>query len=229
MSKKSNNTKKLYKSPISTFFENKKIGTNVYSEDDYNSNDGMLTTVWGPSMWHYLHTMSFNYPIHPTEADKTHYRDFILNLENVLPCGKCRKNLKKNFKKLPLEMKDMESRDTFSRYIYNLHEVINKMLRKKPGLTYEDVRERYEHFRARCAKPLKSLKKCSHKTKLKNKTKKHVRFSKRINQISEKGCTEPLYGEKSKCVLKIVPQDKKCESFEMDEKCIKKRGSDIVD
>jgi len=228
MSKKSN-TKKLYKSPIPAFFENKKIGTNVYSEDDYNSNDGMLTTVWGPSMWHYLHTMSFNYPIHPTEADKTHYRDFILNLENVLPCGKCRKNLKKNFKKLPLEMKDMESRDAFSRYIYNLHEVINKMLRKKSGLTYEDVRERYEHFRARCAKPLKSLKKCSHKTKLKNKTKKHVRFSKRIKQISEKGCTEPLYGEKSKCVLKIVPQDKKCESFEMDEKCIKKRESDIVD
>jgi len=63
----------------------------VYSEDDYNSNDGMLTTVWGPSMWHYLHTMSFNYPVHPTDADKNHYRDFILNLEHVLPCGKCRK------------------------------------------------------------------------------------------------------------------------------------------
>jgi hypothetical protein len=215
-------TMKNYKSPIPNFLKNQK---NVYSEDDYNSNDGMLTTVWGPSMWHYLHTMSFNYPNHPTEENKKHYRDFILNLENVLPCGKCRKNLKKNFKKLPLEMKDMESRDSFSRYIYNLHEVINKMLKKKSGLTYEDVRERYEHFRARCAKPLKSLKKCS---KPKNSTIKHVRFSKKIKTISEKGCTEPLYGEKSKCVLKIVPQDKKCESFEMDEKCIKKRESDIV-
>jgi hypothetical protein len=189
----------------------------------------MLTTVWGPSMWHYLHTMSFNYPIRPTEADKKHYRDFILNLENVLPCGKCRKNLKKNFKKLPLEMKDMESRETFSRYIYNLHEVINKMLRKKSGLTYEDVRERYEHFRARCVKPLKSLKKCSRPKENKSKkTVKHVRFSKKLKMIGEKGCTEPLYGEKSKCVLKIVPHDKKCESFEMDEKCIKKRESDVL-
>jgi hypothetical protein len=221
-------TKKVYKSPIPEFYKNKNIDTTVYSEDDYNSNDGMLTTVWGPSMWHYLHTMSFNYPVHPTEENKKHYRDFILNLENVLPCGKCRKNLKKNFKKLPLEMKDMESRETFSRYIYNLHEVINKMLHKKSGLTYDDVRERYEHFRARCAKPLKSLKKCSQK-KIKNTTIKHVRFSKKIKTISEKGCTEPLYGEKSKCVLKIVPHDKKCESFEMDEKCIKKRESDIVD
>jgi len=228
MSKKSN-TKKIYKSPIPAFFKNKNIGSNVYSEDDYNSNDGMLTTVWGPSMWHYLHTMSFNYPIHPTEENKTHYRDFILNLENVLPCGKCRKNLKKNLKKLPLEKKDMESRETFSRYIYNLHEVINKMLKKKSGLTYDDVRERYEHFRARCAKPLKSLKslkKCSRTAK--NKSAKHVRFSRKIKLLGEKGCTEPLYGEKSKCVLKIVPQDKKCESFEMDEKCIKKRESHLL-
>ena len=26
----------------------------------------MLTTVWGPSLWHSLHTMSFNYPVKPT-------------------------------------------------------------------------------------------------------------------------------------------------------------------
>jgi hypothetical protein len=216
----SRKTQKIYKSPLPPYLKNK----TVYSQDDYNSNDGMLTTVWGPSMWHYLHTMSFNYPVHPTPEDKKHYRDFILNLENVLPCGKCRKNLKKNFKKLPLEEKDMESRETFSRYIYNLHEVINKMLKKKSGLTYEDVRERYEHFRARCAKPMKSLKKCT----LTKKSGKTVRFSKKIKILDEKGCTEPLYGEKSKCILKIVPQDKKCDSFEMDEKCIKKRESDVL-
>lgn len=195
----------------------------VYSEDDYNSNDGMLTTVWGPSMWHYLHTMSFNYPVHPTDADKTHYRDFILNLEYVLPCGKCRKNLHKNFKKLPLEMKHMNSRATFSRYIYDLHEVINTMLKKHPGLSYEDVRERYEHFRSRCTKSFK----LRNKTMKKTMKKKHVHFAKKIAVSEEKGCTEPLYGEKSKCILKIVPQEKKCESFQMDEKCIKKRGDGV--
>jgi hypothetical protein len=34
----------------------------VYTEEDYKSGDGMLTTVWGPGLWHFLHTMSFNYP-----------------------------------------------------------------------------------------------------------------------------------------------------------------------
>ena len=46
----------------------------VFSEQEYNSGDGMLTTVWGPSLWHYLHTMSFNYPNQPTKKDKENYK-----------------------------------------------------------------------------------------------------------------------------------------------------------
>jgi len=173
----------------------------------------MLTTVWGPSMWHYLHTMSFNYPVHPTDNEKRHYRDFVLSLEYVLPCGKCRKNLGKNFKKLPLTMKQMESRATFSKYIYDLHEVVNDMLCKKSHLSYSEVRERYEHFRSRCTKSL-------HKIRVRKTIKKRKK---------EKGCTEPLYGEKSKCILRIVPQTEKCETLEIDNKCIKKRESALLD
>ena len=112
----------------------------------------------------------------------------------------------------------MENRTTFSKYVYDLHELINDMLKKRSGLTYEEVRERYEHFRARCSQS--------------NKTEKRVRFSKKISTIDitthngnkkEKGCVVPLYGEKSKCVLQIVPQDTKCETFQIDDQCIKKQ------
>ena len=103
----------------------------VYTKDEYNSSDGMLTAVWGPSVWHFLHTMSFNYPIEPTTEQKQHYRDFVLNLRHVLPCKYCRINLVTNFKQLPLTMTQMKSRETFSRYIYDLHELVNKMLHKK--------------------------------------------------------------------------------------------------
>ena len=89
----------------------------VYTQKEYNSGDGMLTTVWGPSMWHYLHTMSFNYPVDPTIEDKKHYRDFVLNLRYVLPCKYCRINLKTNFKHLPITMSVMKNRESFSRYI----------------------------------------------------------------------------------------------------------------
>lgn len=181
--------------------KSKKFQKSIYTRKHYQSNDGMLTTVWGPSTWHLLHTMSFNYPVNPTCDDKRNYRDFILNLRNVLPCGKCRENLCKNFRKLPLTMKNMHSRDTFSRYVYNLHEVVNKMLKKKSGLTYGDVKERYEHFRARCTQN---------------------DFKDKNENGKEKGCTEPIYGEKAKCVLKIVPQDTKCDTFQMSDKCVKR-------
>ena len=113
----------------------------VYTKKHFKSGDGMLTTVWGPSLWHYMHTMSFNYPIKPTDKDKKYYKDFIINLQHVLPCKYCRDNLKKNFKAHPLRMCDMKNRDTYSRYVYELHETVNKMLGKKSGLTYCDVRK----------------------------------------------------------------------------------------
>lgn len=180
----------------------------VFTKKDYNSGDGFLTSVWGPAMWHYLHTMSFNYPVNPTPEDKKHYRDFIINLQYVLPCKYCRMNLTNNFKKKPLQMCDMASRDTFSRYIYELHETINKMLGKKSHLTYCQVRDRYENFRSRCTEEkgkVFTFKKTTTKKK------------------KEKGCTEPLYGKKSKCVINIVPQEDKSATFKMDKKCIKSR------
>ena len=112
----------------------------MYTKKDFESNDGMLTTVWGASQWHFLHTMSFNYPNHPTEMQKKAYRNYMLNLKHVLPCGKCRNNLKENYRKLPLHMSCMRNRETFSKYVYDLHELVNDMLGKKSGLTYDQVR-----------------------------------------------------------------------------------------
>lgn len=174
----------------------------VFTRKQYTSGDGMLTTVWGPSMWHYLHTMSFNYPNNPTKEEKKQYKNFILQLQYVLPCKYCRVNLKNNFKHMPIKECHMKNRFTFSKYIYDLHEFVNKMLKKKSNLSYCDVRERYEHFRARCGKKKNKL------FKLKKTKKKH------------KGCTEPIHKVKSKGVVHIVPHDVKCDSMVIDNKCV---------
>jgi len=92
----------------------------VYNKKDYSSSNGMLTSVWGPSMWHTLHTISFNYPVNPSKKDVKNYKYFILNLQYILPCSYCRENLKNNFKKFPLKNNHMKNRDTFSYYIYQL-------------------------------------------------------------------------------------------------------------
>ena len=180
----------------------------VFSKKDFYSGDGFVTSIWGPAQWHMLHTISFNYPVNPTSEQKHQYRNFVLSLQHILPCGACRKNLLNNFKKLPLKMEHMKSRDTFSRYIYNLHEYINKILNKKSNLSYCDVRERYEHFRSRCTDP-------------KPKVFKPSDFNRTRKNKKEKGCTEPLYGKKARCILNIVPQEKKGQSIQIDKKCIK--------
>lgn len=180
----------------------------TFNKKDYSSGDGMLTSVWGPSLWHYLHVISFNYPNEPTKLQKSKYKQMLLNLQYTLPCKYCRINLKNNFKKFPLNNSIFENRNSFSRYIYNLHELINKMLGKKSNLSYCDVRDRYEQFRSRCVidKPkIFKYKENFNKTKSKK----------------EKGCTEPLYGKKSKCIINIVPQEKKCKTFNIDKKCLK--------
>lgn len=186
---------------------NKTRRKRVFSLKEYNANDGMISSVWGPAMWHYLHTMSFNYPVNPTIEDKQHYKCFVLNLRYVLPCKYCRMNLKTNFKQLPLKNSDMKNRETFSRYIYELHELVNRMLDKKSNLTYCEVRERYEHFRSRCT---------DEKPKI-------FKFTKTLKKKKEKGCTEPLYGKKSKCIINIVPQSVKGPTLQIDKQCIKTR------
>ena len=184
----------------------------VFNEDDYKSSDGMLTYVWGPSLWHSLHTMSFNYPVKPTKDEKNHYINFIHSLKFTLPCKYCRLNLKRNLKETGFSMKCMQNRDTFSNYIYNLHNHINEMLGKKNVLTYDKVRERYENFRSRCSntktQKVKRFKMDKKKVcKSSNKTKK------------EMGCTNPINGIKSKCLITIVPKNDKRETFKMDPRC----------
>lgn len=174
---------------------------NIFNSNDYDSGEGMLTSVWGPSLWHSIHTISFNYPVKPSKEEKNNYYNFVINLKNVLPCRYCRENFVNNLKQIKFSMNAMKNRDSFSKAMFDLHETVNCMLNKKSGLTYEEVRERYEIFRSRCLQKPKKTKKKSKK---------------------EKGCTNPLYGVKSKCVLNIVPKNKKCKSFNIDQTCIPK-------
>jgi hypothetical protein len=180
----------------------------TFTRKEYMSGDGMMTSIWGPAMWHALHTISFDYPVHPTNEEKKHYKEYIESLKYVLPCKYCRLNLTNNLKIYPIRECHMKNRDTFSRYVYSLHEIINKMLGKKSGLSYCDVRETYEHFRSRCSQ---------------SDGKKLFKFNK-TRKNKEKGCTAPLYGKNAKCVIKIIPEEEKEPSFSVDNRCVKVRG-----
>ena len=137
----------------------------------------MQARVWGPATWFFMHTVSFNYPAKPTPQQRRQYFAWIKSMGNVLPCGKCRENFKDNLCAAGFGMEVMQSRDTFSRFVWRLHDEVNKLLHKK-SKAYEKVRDQYEGYRAKCLD-----KKGSHE-----------------------GCSEPEFRrKKQKCIVSVVP------------------------
>lgn len=171
-----------------------------FTSEEYNSNDGMSTMVWGSSMWFSLHTISFNYPVNPSQNDKNDYYNYILSLTKVLPCRACRDNLDKNLKEIKFGMDHMKNREIFSRFIYDLHNHVNRMLGKPNYKTYEEVRDQYEMFRARCVN--------NTPVELKHKP----------------GCVLPNNGIKSRCIINIVPAEIGGDSLIIDKRCSPKSG-----
>ena len=71
------------------------------------------------------------------------------------------------------------------------------------------ARDRYEQFRSRCV--IENSKIFKYKVNF-NKTK----------SKKEKGCIDSFIWEKSKMrIINIVPQEKKCKTFNIDKKCLK--------
>ena len=170
----------------------------IFDNDDYKSNNGMVTSIWGPPLWFSLHMTSFNYPVEPTKEHKQQYYAYFTSLKWTLPCKYCRDNYAKNLEGLPLDKNALKNRETFSRWLYDIHNKVNRNLGKEIYKTYDDVREFYEHFRARCT-------------------------VERQPKGKDKGCTLPLYGDKGTTVLSILPETKVkyLNTINVSEKCKK--------
>ena len=161
----------------------------LFSKEDYSSNNGMITSIWGPGMWHFLHTISFNYPNKPTKEDKAHYKQYIDSLQHVLPCKYCRENYGNNLKNAGYKAGVFKNRDTFSRFVYRLHNEVNKQLDKPTCLTYEEVRDRYENYRSRCLSA--------------------DEIAKMIQRKKERGCVHPIHGESRRAII-IIKKKSDC-------------------
>lgn len=182
-------------------------GRNLFQQADYNSGDGMQTAIFGPVFWTAIHLVSFNYPVAPSEQQRIDYEAWLRATGRVLPCKHCRDNFEKNFEAAWTD-DAMTNRDTFSRFCYRLHDEVNRMLDKTTNHTYQEIRDIYEGFRARCLTPTE---------------KEAFRRSQR-----EAGCVNERYvGTKGKCVLRVVPRDTACGTLEVSRNC-RVRSSDQV-
>lgn len=116
------------------------------------SDSGLITKIWGPHMWVALHSIAYCYPSKPTEEDKKKYKDFFELLGHVLPCIFCKESYKGFIKEGSTELNDdvFKDRESVTKWLYYVHEAVNKKLGVNYNVSYEEVSARYESYRANC-------------------------------------------------------------------------------
>jgi hypothetical protein len=102
----------------------------------------MNQNIWGPSMWFSLHTITFSYPLRPTENDKSNYKIFFENFKNVIPCSVCKKNYIRHLKEHPID-NYLSCRKNIIYWLIDLHNLVNVETGKKI-LEYNVVIKKYE-------------------------------------------------------------------------------------
>lgn len=116
------------------------------------SSNGMITKIWGPSLWISLHTITFGYPINPTLQQKRMYKNFFISLGDILPCKYCRESYKQfiitGYTTLSDEIFD--NRTNLTKWLFYLHNKVNNKLSVNYFTTYDEIVSRYESCRAKC-------------------------------------------------------------------------------
>ena len=154
-----------------------------------NSSNGLMTKVWGPPGWMFLHSVTFGYPVKIDDYNESHVirrekmKDFFETLGFVFPCKYCRESYHKFIKELPID-NFLDGRKSLTKWLYKIHNKVNNKLGvpKCDIPSFEDVYKEYDTYRAECSKT-------TNKERIKN-----------LN----KGCVVPKDGKKKKCVIKVV-------------------------
>jgi hypothetical protein len=158
-----------------------------------NLDNGLMTRIWGPSGWLFLHCVSFGFPykIDPTKPEhlekQNDYYRFFYYLGKVLPCKYCRNSYMEFFTKLS-PMSHLGTRKEITKWLYDIHNLVNNKL-GVPSCeipSFEKVEEQYQSFRAAC-KPLTEVQK---------------------KDNASKGCIAPQDGKPKRSVIKVVEYDK---------------------
>jgi len=114
---------------------------------------GMRTSVWGKAGWVYIGCVARFFPVKdPSRKQKKRYGRFISDMKTILPCGKCQHNMRKHLREINWKVNKMHylsNRDSYSRLVHQLQNIINQHTGKKPT-DYESWVKVFDSFRATC-------------------------------------------------------------------------------
>lgn len=146
-------------------------------------NAGMMTRVWGPAGWLFLHCVAFGYPQATIDTEehahrRRAYRVFFESIGHVLPCKYCRDSYQEYLREHPIDSA-LDCREDLCRWLYTIHNRVNDKLDVSAVPSFAEVQARYEKYRARCTKSVQQA-------------------------PAEKGCVRPADGVPKQCLVNVV-------------------------
>lgn len=97
--------------------------------------------IWGPHYWFFLHTIAMSYPIHPNAVTKKKYYDFVQNIPLFIPVESMAGEFSKLLDQYPVQPY-LDNRESFIRWMWFIHNKINKKL-EKPQISLNDFYVKY--------------------------------------------------------------------------------------
>lgn len=129
-----------YRTRLHTPEEDKQIPLDTYSKsplDTYSKSP----SAWGPHLWYYLHTCSFNYPDHPSQEKKENMKKWLRSLYATMPCSSCSQHYKSYMDDADLDT-ICSSKEALFTFIVDLHNKVNARTGKKQ-LSYQEAYDMY--------------------------------------------------------------------------------------
>ena len=96
--------------------------------------------LWGSPLWTFLHYLSLSYPENPTTDEQEIIYNFLASMQKIIPCEKCRNNFLKHLDSMEVEV--LTSRTNFVRWLFNIHNLVNKDT-WKPNFSYDEFIKKY--------------------------------------------------------------------------------------
>ena len=125
--------------------------------DPIQNNNIFNPIIWGPHYWFVLYTIALSYPLNVNESTKKKYYDFITNLPLFIPIPDIGNTFSKFLDSYPVTPY-LDSRESFVKWVYFIHNKINIYL-GKPEITYYDAMNNYyEHYKLKEIKKIEERK-----------------------------------------------------------------------
>jgi hypothetical protein len=101
--------------------------------------------VWGPHYWFVLHKIALKYTLKPNETVKKKYYDFIENLPIFIPIENIGNYFSELLDKYPVTPY-LDSRESFIKWVYFIHNTINKSLGYEELTLSESLEKYYKNY-----------------------------------------------------------------------------------